>query len=141
MDLALVMSIAVVVLIVLIVGGFVFGLYGLTLGRVKHGEEIVQAENDLAELRASNPEYNFESYELDDRTIKFVHNQIDATAIFDPDKKLLHLKSPDRKDTTEDCRSQEDAEMAFEDYLRGIYDPNPVEPPDFSKPYPTPKSD
>ena len=97
MDLALVMSIAVVVLIVLIVGGFVFGLYGLTLGRVKHGEEIVQAENDLAELRASNPEYNFESYELDDRTIKFVHNQIDATAIFDPDKKLLHLKSPDVK--------------------------------------------
>jgi len=115
-------------LLVLVLAGSAFLLYVCTIGRAKHGEEIVQAENDLAELRASNPEYNFESYELDDGTIKFAHNQIDATAIFDPDKKLLHLKSPDRKDATEDCRSQEDAEMAFEDYLRGIYEPNPVKP-------------
>jgi len=88
-------------LLVLVLAGSAFLLYVCTIGRAKHGEEIVQAENDLAELRASNPEYNFESYELDDGAIKFVHNEIDATAFFDYDNKLLHLKSEKLGDRTE----------------------------------------
>ena len=130
-----------IVLLVLVVVGLVFVMYTFTIGRVKHGEEIVQAENELRELRASNPEYNYSVDELDDGTIKFTHDEIDATALFDPDKKLLHLKSEDSKDCTDHCQSQEDAGMAFEDYLRGIYDPSPVELRDYAEPYPTPKSD
>ena len=126
-------------LLVLVVAGLAFVFYVLTIGRVKHGEEIAQAELGMDELRASNPEYNFEVDELDDGTIKFIHNKIDATALFDPDKKLLHLKSLAREHSTEDCQSQEDAGMAFEDYLREIYDPNPAEL--HSEPYPTPKGD
>ena len=139
MDLALVMSIAVVVLIVVIIGGVLLGLFAITSGYAKHNEELRQADLLQDELRAENPEYNYSVDEFSDGTIEFTHDVIDATAIFDPNKKLLRLESADRDDCTEDCRSQEDAEMAFEDYLRGIYEPNPVEPPDFSKPYPTPK--
>ena len=50
-----------------------------------------------------------------------------ATAYFDHDKQLLYLESDELDDRTEACSSQEDAEMAFEDYLRGIYDPDPAE--------------
>lgn len=39
-----------VLLIVLIVAGFAFVFYALTIGRAKHGEEIAQAEEDLAQL-------------------------------------------------------------------------------------------
>ena len=82
-------------------------------------------ENDLRKLRASNPEYNYSVDEFSDGTIAFTHDVIDATAIFDPDKKLLRLESADREDCTEDCQSQEEAETAFEDYLRGLSGPNP----------------
>ena len=126
-------------LLVLVVAGLAFLLYVFTLGRVKHSEDVAQADIDVAELRASTPEYNFEVDELSDGIIKFTHNEIEATALFDPDKKLLHLESSDHEDCTEECRSEEDAEMAFEDYLRGIYDPNPAEL--HSEPYPTVKDD
>ena len=112
------------VLLVLVVVGLVYVFYTFTSGRAKHGE-VVQAKLALDELRASNPEYKFSVDELRDGTIAFTHDVIGAIGIFDPDKKLLRLESADREDSTEDCQSQEEAETAFEDYLRRIYDPNP----------------
>ena len=114
------------VLLVLVVVGLVYVFYTFTSGRAKHGE-VVQAKLALDELRASNPEYKFSVDEFRDGTIAFTHDVIGAIGIFDPDKKLLRLKSADREDSTEDCQSQEEAETAVEDYLRRICDPNPAE--------------
>ena len=120
-----IVSISVVVLVVLIIGGFVFGLYGLTLGRVKHAEELRQADIEQAELLEENPEYDYYDEDQPDGFFKFVHAVSDATALFDAEKKLLHLKSEVLGDRTEACKNDVDAQMAFEDYLRGLYDPNP----------------
>ena len=114
------------VVLVLVVVGLVYVFYTFTSSRAKHGE-VVQAKLALDELRASNPEYKFSVDEFRDGTIAFTHDVIGAIGIFDPDKKLLRLKSADREDCTEDCQSQEEAETAVEDYLRRIYDPNPAE--------------
>ena len=128
MDLASVMSIAVVVLIVLIIGGFVFGLYGITSGYARHNEELRQADIEQAELREENPEYDY--YEVDQPYgfFKYEHAVSDATAFFDYDNKLLHLKSEKLGDRTEACQNDVDAQMAFEDFLRGLHDPNPGVP-------------
>ena len=119
------MLLSPMVVLVLVVVGLVYIFYTFTSGKAKHGEEIVQAKLEMDELPASNPEYKFFVDEFRDGTIAFTHDVIDATGIFDPDKKLLRLESADREDSTEDCQSQEEAETAFEDYLRGIYDSNP----------------
>ena len=120
-----IVSISVIVLIVLIVGGFVFGLYGLTLGRVKHAEELRQADIEQAELLEENPEYDYYEVDQSDGFFKYEHSVSDATALFDAEKKLLHLKSEVLGDRTEACKNDVDAQMAFEDYLRGLYGPNP----------------
>ena len=120
-----IVSIAILVLIVLIIGGFLLGLYGLTLGRVKHAEELRQADIEQAEFRAENPEYDWDSEELANGNWEFFHSVSDATALFDAEKKLLHLKSEVLGDRTEACKNDVDAQMAFEDYLRGLYGPNP----------------
>ena len=121
------MLLSPMVVLVLVVVGLVYVFYTFTSGRAKHGEEIVQAKLEMDELPASNPEYKFSVDEFRDGTIAFTHDVIGAIGIFDPDKKLLRLKSADREDCTEDCQSQEEAETAVEDYLRRIYDPNPAE--------------
>ena len=120
-----IVSISVIVLIVLIVGGFVFGLYGLTLGRVKHAEELRQADIEQAELLEENPEYDYCEVDQPPGFFKYAHSVSDATALFDAEKELLYLKSEVLGDRTEACKNDVDAQMAFEDYLRGLYGPNP----------------
>ena len=120
-----IVSIAIVALIVLIIGVFLLGLFGITSGYARHNEELRQADIEQAELLEENPEYDYYTDELDDGTTEFIHGASDATAVFNPDKKLLHLKSEVLGDRTEACKDDVDAQMAFEDYLRGLYGPNP----------------
>ena len=70
-----IVSIAIVVLIVLIIGGFLLGLFGITSGYARHNEELRQADIEQAELLEENlvlPAYDF--------TLKCSHtfNQLDA---------------------------------------------------------------
>ena len=120
-----IVSIAIVVLIVLIIGGFLLGLFGITSGYARHNEELRQADIEQAELREENPEYDY--YEVDQPYgfFKYEHSVSDATALFDAEKELLYLKSEVLGDRTEACKDDVDAQMAFEDYLRGLYGPNP----------------
>ena len=119
-----IVSIAIVVIIVLIIGVFLLGLFGITSGYARHNEELRQADIEQAELLEENPEYDYYDEDQPDGFFKFVHAVSDATALFDAEKKLLHLKSEVLGDRTEACKNDVDAQMAFEDYLRGLYGPN-----------------
>ena len=70
-----IVSIAILVLIVLIIGVFLLGLFGITSGYARHNEELRQADIEQAELLEENlvlPAYDF--------TLKCSHafNQLDA---------------------------------------------------------------
>ena len=120
-----IVSISVVILIVLIIGGFLLGLFAITSGYARHHEELRQADIEQAELLEENPEYDYYTDELDDGTTEFNHGVADATALFDVDKKALHLSSEVLGNRTEDCRFEEDAGIVFEDFLRRFHYPNP----------------
>ena len=118
-----IVPVVILFVIVVIVGAIALGFFGLASGYERLQEDLQQAE----ERRKSNPELDYHDENLGGGFIKLFHAVSDATALFDPNTKLLHLNSEVLGNRTEDCASHEDACMTFEDYLRGIYDSKPVE--------------
>ena len=76
----------------------------------------------MSQLLQDMSDYDVFAEELDDGTIKLTHPLSDATALYDPANEMLHLMSEEIDNRTQDCDSQEFAEMAFEDFIRTIWE-------------------
>ena len=121
-----IVSIAAGVLIVLIVGGILLARFFLTqVSRTEHSEKLREVDgikNEVSQLLQDMSDYDVFAEELDDGTIKLTHPLSDATALYDPANEMLHLMSEEIDNRTQDCDSQEFAEMAFEDFIRTIWE-------------------
>ena len=121
-----IVSIAVGVLIVLIVGGFLLAWFFLTqVSRTEHSEKLREVDGikyEVSQLLHDMSDYDVFAEELDGGTIKLTHPLSDATALYDPANEALHLMSEGIDNRTQDCHSQEVAEMEFDDFIRTIWE-------------------
>ena len=69
-----IVSIAIVVLIGLIIGGFLLGLFAITSGYARHSEKLRQADIGQAERLEENPEYDYYDVDQPDGFLKLVHS-------------------------------------------------------------------
>ena len=98
-------------LLVLVVVGLAFVFYVFSLGRVKHGKELRDADELQDELAVIEVEITNKGF------IQLTCGRSEATALFDPVNEVVHLMCDDLSSRTEDCPSQEHAEILFLEFV------------------------
>ena len=105
-------------LLVLVLVGLAFVIYVFSLGsqfpqatQVKHGEELLEADELPDELAVIESEITNQGF------IQLTCGRSEATALFDPVNEVVHLKCDDLGSRTEGCPSQEHAEILFLEFV------------------------
>ena len=116
------MLLSPIVLLVLCLVGLAFVFYVFSLGNVKQssttqllesqdGEELREADELQDELGVIESEITNQGF------IQLTCGRSEAAALFDPVKKVVHLKCDDLGSRTEGCPDQEQAEILFREFV------------------------